>query len=76
MSLLCEVNDSSHKNGISTEKFEKIYSMLIEEVLDALPNIKIMILEPFLLRNKTTEDEVYGGSYENFRHDVEKRQPQ
>ncbi len=77
MSILCGVNDSghefAHKNGVSTEKFEKIYSMLIEEVKEALPNIKIMLLEPFLLRNKTTEDEVYGGSYENFRRDVEEK---
>ncbi len=77
MSILCGVNDSglefAHKNGVSTEKFEKIYSMLIEEVTAALPNIKIMILEPFLLRNKTTEDAIYGGSYENFRRDVEEK---
>ena len=41
-------------NGVSAEKFEKIYDMLIEEILDALPGIKIMILEPFVLEAEAT----------------------
>ncbi len=53
MSILIGVNDVWHeindKNGVAPEKFEKIYSMLIEEIKDALPNIKIIILEPFVL---------------------------
>ena len=53
MSILIGVNDTNCEidlqNGVSTEKYSKIYSMLIEEVLEALPNIKIMILEPFIL---------------------------
>jgi lysophospholipase L1-like esterase len=75
MSLLIGVNDSAHefahKNGVTTEKFEKIYSMLIEEILDALPNIKIMLLEPFVLYNKDTDGVYSDGCYENLRHDVE-----
>ena len=75
MSLLIGVNDSAqefaHKNGVSTAKFDKIYSMLIEEILDALPNIKIMLLEPFVLYNKDTDGVYSDGCYENLRHDVE-----
>ncbi len=52
MSILIGVNDVWHevggKNGLLTEKYEKIYSMLIEEVKEALPEIKIFILEPFI----------------------------
>lgn len=52
MSVLIGINDVwhevEHQNGVSTEKFEKIYSMLIEEVLEELPQIKIFILEPFV----------------------------
>lgn len=53
MSILIGVNDVWHeindKNGVAPEKFEKIYTMLIEEIKEVLPNIKIMILEPFVL---------------------------
>lgn len=54
MSILVGVNDVWHEfsvspNGVDADKFFKIYDMLIEEVTSALPNIKIMILEPFIL---------------------------
>lgn len=59
MSILIGVNDVWHelndKNGVAAPKFEKIYSMLIEEVKDALPDIKIFILEPFVLKGCGTE---------------------
>lgn len=59
MSILIGVNDVWHdlgglNNGIAVEKFEKIYDMLISEVLEALPDIKIMILEPFVLEGIKT----------------------
>lgn len=59
MSLLIGVNDVWHEldgkhNGVSAEKFEKIYEMLIVEILEALPDIKIMILEPFVLEASAT----------------------
>ena len=53
MSILIGVNDVWHeindKDGVEPVKFEKIYTMLIEEIKEVLPNIKIMILEPFVL---------------------------
>jgi len=59
MSLLIGVNDVWHElggkhNGVSAEKFEKIYDMLIQEIMEALPDIKIMILEPFVLEGMAT----------------------
>jgi lysophospholipase L1-like esterase len=59
MSLLIGVNDVWHElggthNGVSAEKFEKIYEMLIEEIREALPDIKIMLLEPFVLEAVST----------------------
>ena len=51
MSILIGVNDVwheiSYQNGVDADKFYKIYCMLIEEIKEALPNIKITILEPF-----------------------------
>ena len=59
LSILIGVNDVWHElneqNGVAAPKFEKIYSMLIEEIKEALPNIKIFILEPFVLKGSGTE---------------------
>lgn len=60
MSILIGVNDVWHEfdehNGVDEEKYEKIFCMLIEEIQEALPDIKIMILEPFCLRGLGTEN--------------------
>lgn len=60
MSILIGINDVWHEigvqNGVSAEKYEKIYGMLIEEVKEALPDIKIIILEPFVLKARATEE--------------------
>ena len=75
MSILIGVNDVWHEydfenkpNGVDAEKFFKIYSMLIEEVKEALPDIKIMIMEPFTLEG--TGNEAY---YAEFKKEVLKR---
>jgi len=72
MSILIGVNDVWHEinreNGVAAEKFEKIYDMLISEVLEALPNIKIMILEPYVVKGTATEE-----NWETFRTEVSKR---
>ena len=76
MSLLIGVNDVWHElggryNGVSAEKFEKIYGMLIEEILEALPDIKIMILEPFVLEaSSTTATETEPERWDYFRTEV------
>ena len=67
MSILIGVNDVWHEfgdvpNGVSADKFYTVYSMLIKEIKEALPDIKIMILEPFCLKASATEarwDEFY-----------------
>lgn len=73
MSILIGVNDVWHElgespNGVDADKFYKIYSMLIEEVKEALPNIKIMILEPFVLEACSTTEH-----WEFFSTEVKKR---
>ena len=80
MSIMIGVNDVWHefnrKNGVATEKFEKIYNMLIEEIKEALPNIKIMIIEPYLLPESATHNAIGDESidtYEEFRAETEKR---
>ena len=76
MSLLIGVNDVWHElsgrhNGVSAEKFEKIYDMLIVEIRDALPDIKIMILEPFVLEGaNTASTEIEPDRWSYFRTEV------
>ncbi len=58
MSILIGINDVWHevggKNGVAAPKFEMIYDMLISEIKEALPDIKIMIIEPFVLKGCAT----------------------
>lgn len=59
MSVLIGVNDVWHglgdnPNGVDAAKFEKIYDMLLTEVRDALPGIRLMVLEPFVLPGSAT----------------------
>lgn len=73
MSVLIGVNDVWHDldgkcNGVAADKYEKIYSMLIEEVKAALPELKIIILEPFVLHGSGTNEK-----YDLFRKEVEAR---
>jgi len=60
MSLLIGVNDMwqnwALKCGVDLDKFELIYDLLLEEVREALPDIKLMLMEPFLLRGFMTEN--------------------
>ena len=78
LSILIGVNDVwhefGHENGIETSKFEKIYSMMIEEIIEALPGVKIMILEPFVLKGSATaSNEKYEDLYPLFRREVEEK---
>lgn len=65
LSILIGVNDVWHEifgaNGVELERFERMYSMLIEDTLKRLPNLKIMLLEPFVLKGEATD-----GAYESF----------
>ena len=79
MSLHIGINDVWHEldglhNGISAEKFEKLYDMLISEVLEALPNIKLMIMEPFVLEGSATASTAEEPErFEYFETEVPKR---
>ena len=78
MSILIGVNDVWHEytrqNGVSAEKFEMVYGLMIEELQQALPNLKLMILEPFVLPGSATENtEEHPHRWEFFRSEVELR---
>lgn len=72
MSILVGVNDVWHEidreDGVHADKYFKIYDMLIQEVKAAIPNTKIMIMEPFVLKGSATEK-----NWEYFNFEVRKR---
>ena len=60
MSILIGVNDVWHgidwQNGTGVKRFEKVYDMLLTELKEELPELKIMILEPFVLKGPATDN--------------------
>lgn len=72
MSILVGVNDVWHElsvgNGVDAISYEAYYNLLIEQIKTALPDIRIMILEPFVLKGSATEEQ-----WSKFRSEVEKR---
>ena len=72
MSILIGINDVWHEinyqNGIDTKRYEMYYNLLIEEIKEALPDIKIMILEPFVLKGVATEE-----NWDKFRSGAEEK---
>ena len=60
LSILIGVNDVWHEvsreNGVSAAKFEMVYDLLLTEVQEALPNVKLLVLEPFVLLGSATEN--------------------
>ena len=78
MSILIGINDVWHEytrhNGVNAKKFEMVYGLMIEELLENLPNLKIMIMEPFVLKGSATwTDEEHPGRWEYFSAECELR---
>lgn len=67
LSILIGVNDVWHGvhgvNGVEIDRFEKVYRMLLEDTKKVLPNVKLMIMEPFVLPGSAT---VYQDKYQEF----------
>lgn len=77
-SILIGVNDVWHEigsqNGVDTEKFEKIYDMLISEILEALPDLKLFIMAPYVVKGPATEDcEEVPDRWERFSSEVKEK---
>ncbi len=75
LSILIGVNDIWHgldnANGTGLNRFEKVYDMLLTELQEELPETKIMIMEPFVLRGSATDNrEDQPDRWETFRGGV------
>lgn len=75
LSILIGINDVWHEiecgNGIESEKFEKIYDLMLEEITKKLPNTKLILMEPFVVKGSATcpNDEVF----KYFKTETDKR---
>ncbi len=73
MSVLVGVNDvgrelGEDRDGIDAELFEIYYDSYLAQLKAALPDLKIMIMEPFLCHGSLTDEQ-----WEIYRSEVEKR---
>lgn len=72
LSIHIGINDVWHEvemnNGVDAEKFEKIYGMLLCEVKEALPDIKIILLGAYVTKGRATD-----GAWEYFEAETKKR---
>jgi len=63
LSILIGVNDTWHgknpdwSNGVAIPKYERIYRDLLNEVREALPAVKFLLCEPFVLRCGVVRDD-------------------
>ena len=61
LTILVGINDVEHKGnetGTDLARWEKIYRMIIEETRERLPNIKIILMEPFDLYLDGADEEI------------------
>lgn len=65
LSILIGVNDVWHEidsqNGVELDRYERIYKTIIKETQERLPDCKIILIEPFVLKGVATEEK-----YEKF----------
>lgn len=69
LTILIGVNDVWHEfesqSGVSAPKTRKILKIFIQEVQEELPNCKIVVMEPFVLRGKAND-----AMFEEFQKEV------
>ena len=72
LSLLIGVNDVWHevggKNGVDEKRFYNVYRMLVADTLERFPEMKMMLMEPFVLKAAATE-----GAWDYFDTETKKR---
>lgn len=75
ISFLVGVNDVWHEidrqNGADTEEFVFLYDRMLNQIKAALPNVKIVLLEPFVLDGPATANcEAMPNRFERFQKGV------
>lgn len=64
LTVMIGINDVWHEfksqNGVGVQKYEMLLDLFFKEVLEANPEIKIFLLEPFVLLGTATEEHFEG----------------
>ncbi len=72
ISILIGVNDVWHEidlqNGVDAKRFEEYYNTILSQINEALPETRILILEPYAMHGPATDER-----FELFRGEVEVR---
>ena len=60
LSILIGVNDTwhefAHQNGVEVPRYEMLYRMLLEWTKQELPDVKLVLLEPFAFLSEVVEE--------------------
>lgn len=60
VNILVGINDIWHEqmfcNGLDVGQYEEIYRLIVEQTKKRLPNAKLILCEPFVLRGRVTEE--------------------
>lgn len=72
VSIMIGINDVWHEimeqNGVDASKFRRVYEGMLQEITQALPGVKLMLLEPYVLRGPATMEH-----WDTFRKETDKR---
>lgn len=72
ISILIGVNDVWHElgehNGVDAPKFRRVYEGMLQEITHALPGVKLILLEPYVLQGPATLE-----NWDTFRQEVDLR---
>ncbi len=72
LSIMIGINDVWHEanwhNGVDAQKFQRVYDEMLKEVIAALPEVKLILLEPYVLKGPATRDK-----WEFFRTETDLR---
>ncbi len=72
LSVLIGINDVWHDvnehNGVEADRFENIYNIMLRETKERFPDIKIIVMEPFILHGWATDEK-----WEQFRAEADLR---
>ena len=62
VSILIGINDvypqELENNGVELDRYEKVYRMLIEDTRAKLPNVKMILCEPFMVTESAGEQDI------------------
>lgn len=70
ISILIGVNDvwGGVSRGVPAARYEKVYRLILEETLEALPNVRFVLCEPFILPVGDIKEQ-----WNEFKPEVDKR---